>query len=480
MRIHTFIDKCNTILKDSDLNFGLNPVAELNMGPKVSRACVHFNTEHLVELYKDKTIANLSKTRHILKLFNCSSVNINDDQRVYAGISDFNGKERAACFDVIAFKIPKDWDEGKGYDYKDTFWISGNRKKSSNGCTWENATNLKPWCDPDDDPELHYAPGIYDTDYIYSEYKKVLKGEKSEIILATQHFDYGAENFELDLTDYVNGIMRGEIINHGVCIAFSPDYETHPYEDQKYVGFFTNNTNLFFEPYLETIYDEYIDDDRAKFYLGKENRLYLYCEVGGNRVNLDELPVCEIDDVEYPVTQQTKGVYYATVKLSNVRPDTILSDVWSNLYLGGEEIQPIEMDFTVLANSAVFSIGNKTADRKELVPNIAGINDAEKIKIGDVRMVDVNFRVPYTTSLSEVINSGEYRVYVKDNTREIDVYDYTPIECAFLHNYFIIDTNEMVPGDYFVDIRTKIGLETKVYKEALRFTIVSNVTQFYR
>lgn len=480
MRIHTFLDKCNTILRDSKLNFGLNPVAELNMGTKVSRVCLHFNTNHLIDAYEDKTIADLSKTRHILKLFNCSYVNINDHDVVAAGIADIPEKQRATSFDVIVFTLPKDFDEGNGFDYKDNYWISQNRKKSGNGCTWYQCRNLMPWLGKDDNPEItHYADGVYDFDYIYREYRAYLSGGTSDIIVASQHFDYGAENFELDITDYVNSVITGERFNHGLCVMFSPDYESHPWKDQRYVGFFTNHTNLFFEPYLETIYDETIKDSRDRFYIGKENRLYLYVNADGMYKNLDRLPVCTIDGEEYPVTQATKGIYYASVKINGVEPDTIMTDVWSNIILEGEELEDVEMEFVCLAKKGFLHIGNVFGEKKELTPSLSGINDAETIRIGDVRRVDVNFRIPYTTSKSEICDSAEYRIYVKDINREIDVYEYSPIESAYLENFFIIDTKEMVPGDYFVDIKTKLGVDTKVYKEALRFTIASNVTEFY-
>ena len=70
MKIHTFLDKCCTILKDSSSNMGLNPVAEINMGLKTTRALVHFNIDHLKELIEDKTIADISKVKHTLKLTN--------------------------------------------------------------------------------------------------------------------------------------------------------------------------------------------------------------------------------------------------------------------------------------------------------------------------------------------------------------------------------------------------------------------------
>ena len=58
----------------------------------------------------------------------------------------------------------------------------------------------------------------------------------------------------------------------------------------QYTGFFTRHTQTFYEPYLETSYNCTIEDDRADFYLDKNNKLYLYVNTGGNPTNLDSLP----------------------------------------------------------------------------------------------------------------------------------------------------------------------------------------------
>ena len=500
MKIHTFLDKCCTILKGSKSNLGLNPVAEINMGIQTTRARVQFNTDHLKELVDDKTIADLSKVKHTLKLTNCSSVNINDNQKVYAGVSGVEGKIRASSVDVILFIVPKDWDEGKGFDYSDTFWFSGRKYVSTRGCNWFNGETNKPWFDEEtEDKSLGYGPGVYSDGYLYSQYKKYLNGDGSDIIIASQHFDYGAENFEFDITDYVNDVITGKRINHGLGVAFSPDYEQYDYFNdrvhnpgdafkacesngvtpQYYIGFFTNHTNLFFEPYVETDYSVYINDDRQKFFKGRENKLYLYSNADSEPVNLDELPTCTIEGVEYPVTQAMKGVYYATVKISDVDDDTILTDVWSNIKLNGETLEDVEMEFTVHKRNTFFTIGNNIGERRDLVPYLSGINDAEKIRIGDIRRIDVDFRIPYTNNQKAIFDSAEYRVYVKDANREVVVYDYQPMECAFLQNFFVIDSNEMVPGDYFVDIRVKTGLNTKIYHEITRFTIASNINEYF-
>ena len=58
--------------------------------------------------------------------------------------------------------------------------------------------------------------------------------------------------------------------------------------------------------------------------------------------------------------------------------------------------------------------------------------------------------------------------------------DYQPVERAFLNNFFIINTEDLIPNDYYVDIRVMNGRETRYYKKVLRFRVVSNVTNRYQ
>ena len=60
-------------------------------------------------------------------------------------------------------------------------------------------------------------------------------------------------------------------------IAFSGAYENITGITESYsVGFFTRYTQTFFEPFLETTWDDYIVDNRNNFSLYKLNRLFLY------------------------------------------------------------------------------------------------------------------------------------------------------------------------------------------------------------
>ena len=286
----------------------------------------------------------------------------------------------------------------------------------------------------------------------------------------------------MDITNFVNDIIDGKRENFGLCIAFSPDYENYEFDITKYVGFFTNHTNTFFEPYLETIYDEGIRDDRATFYLNKTNRLYFYANINGEPHNLDYLPTCTIDDEEYPVKQASKGVYYAEITLlsSVVGGNVVLYDKWSNLSLNGLKMEDIEMEFVTLNPNQYYSLGNDIGNKQKTQPSFSGINYGEKLGKGEIRQLTIDFRVPYTTDKRVLVDSGEWRLYTKDNKDEIDVFKYQLIEKGYLHNFVMINTNDLVPGKYFIDLKIQNGRNTNYFKECFIFEVVSNITEIYK
>ena len=500
---HFFLDKTDTIIKGSYLNTSLNPILELNYGKNITRGIVHFDEKELLELVADKTFTNLDKLSCHLKMTNCFSVDGLPYEKKYTK-NDGVVAERATSFDIIAFKLPCSFDEGRGYDYIEDFWVSGSRSQSKQGVSWYTPKNGYVW--PIDDGKLDYDDpnlnvdfstgkiwilsgdtkikinlegGIYDYEFLQSEDNNFLSG-LSSIVIDMQHFEFGNENLDLNITSYINDIINGEP-NNGICLMFTPNQERMITEIQQYVGFFTNHTNTFFHPYIDIHYDEFIQDDRENFCIGKTNRLYLYVLDNGIPQNLDILPTCMINDVQYEVKQAQKGVYFAEIKVlkDEMIAGTIGYDIWSNLVLNGQEIDDVEMEFEIHSSSSFLKVGNMSIDKNNVVPSLYGINDAEDLHRGEVREVVTDFRKQYTTTQKELIDSAEYRLYVKDGDREIVVIDYTPIEKSFLNNFFIINTNDLVPNNYFIDIRVKQGRDIKYYKKVLRFKVVSDVTNRY-
>lgn len=476
MVTRTFLSKCNTISNASKENFGLNPICSLNYGSHISRVLIYFDTDSLKEKIVDGTYKVKEKLSHRLKMTNCGSVDIKKFFEKSDAQKFLSQKRRASSFDVIAFKIPKTWDAGNGFDNSTDFWFLGYKSVSKDGSTWEKSMNGVTWAEPVSGTNL--CDGIYSSDFLWDEYEKWGRGEES-IVVGRQHFDYGNENLDIDITDYVNSIIfdkEDKERNYGLCLAFSPKLEETDGEDS-YINFFTNNTNTFFAPYVETRYNSVINDDRYKFYLGKKNRLYFYSVVNGKFTELDESPTCSINGENSPVFSETKGIYYTEVKLpKNEKERVIMSDIWSNIKVDGEDFDEVELDFVTLPFRSNFSFGEEAEEAVKLNPIISGINDDQKLYQGDIREIIVSFRVPYTTSDYEIVDESYYRIYAKDADREIDVIDWDSINTLGRKNSFTLNTNELLPQDYYVDIKAIIGRETLIFKDKLHFKITNNIT----
>ena len=471
---HTFISKTNTIIKDSNASVGLNPIIELNYGKMLTRALIYFDHSKVQKMVEDKTYPEIGKLKHILKIKNAGSI---DDRHINKKFLDSNGeyyKQRAASFDLIFFLIPNDWDEGRGFDYKQDLNIRNHRAYTSSGSNWYQYQTYCKW----------ENEGIYSTDRLSKELDLFTskQGNQSNIIIGYQHFDKGNESIELDITNIFNKFITGELCNYGIGIAFSPQYENKTTDLSQYVGFFTHHTHSFFEPYVETTYDDTIEDDRANFYLDKPNKLYFYSIIGNNLTNLDEIPTCTIENVLYDVKQASKGIYYIDITLdsANFSENQMLYDTWSNIKYKGRTFNDVELDFVTKFPNDYFQLGLPSGNKQtEIIPTLYGIKYKEKIKRGDIRKINVDCRIPYTTNQDRSNTSMEYRLYILSGEKQIDVIDWQKIERGFNENFFFINTDELLPSRYYIDIRININLELYNYRNILEFDIEDNITEYY-
>ena len=99
----TFIEKSNTIIKDSNANTGLNPVLELNYGNMLTRILIYFNHEKIKKLIEDKTYPDINKLHHVLHMTNASSIQSRYINEACVDSQYNNYKERASSFDLIFF-----------------------------------------------------------------------------------------------------------------------------------------------------------------------------------------------------------------------------------------------------------------------------------------------------------------------------------------------------------------------------------------
>lgn len=457
MVLRTYFSKNNTIVKNSNVNSGLNPIAELFYGGSgvYSRFLFQIDETRLQGLYNDGTYPDLTKLKHTLRLTNTGAF---DTDLLNQGVGS---KARTTSFDLIVFKINQPWDNGTGYDLEPQEFICGDSALICGYSNWYNPQNGISWSG---------GNGVY-------------SGSPSGITVGTQHFDKGNENIEIDVTDYVNGLLTGDT-NNGLGLAFAPNFEEMTTTNPQYVGFFTNNTQTFYEPYIETIYENHITDDRNDFYLDKPNKLYLYVNLRGNPTNLDVLPSVEVFDnvgdsfatyASSAVTHETKGVYSIDI-LVPTTPDndcTMYNDVWSGLIINGVSLPDANLDFVIKSSMGYYNIGMQDSQPRKTAVSISGINSNEKIKRGDVRKVIVSARIPFTVEQTQKIDNLQYRLYVKEGSNELSVIDYQPVEQSINNYYFLLDTASLIPNTYYLDVLVTSNLETTTLARVVNFDIVS-------
>lgn len=137
---HFFIDKCNTILKDSEANTGLNPIAELNYGKFITRILLHFDERQILSLVEDRTFANLDKLNCFLHMTNAAAIDgVPYDKELKSLYC--STKERATSFTILALALNRDFDEGRGYEFTKEIFFDSNKSFSVNGSNWYQATN---------------------------------------------------------------------------------------------------------------------------------------------------------------------------------------------------------------------------------------------------------------------------------------------------------------------------------------------------
>lgn len=459
MVIRTYFDRNTTIIQQNYTNVGLNPIFELYYGGaeaahSFTRLLFQFDETRLKSLYTGGTYVDLSKLKHTLRMTNTGAFDTD-----LLGTTTCAGKERACSFDLVLFPITQDWDEGNGYDYGDCTYI-GEGSQSFCAANWFDAQTNTSWSG---------GSGVY---------------TGATTILATQHFEQGNENIEIDITSVVNGYLTGDT-NYGLGLGFTTTLEASETTNHQYVGFFTRHTQTFYEPYVETIYDCHIADDRGEFYLDKPNKIYLYTNLAGTPTNLDALPSVDIIDgdgnifsaiTSSAVTHVTKGVYCVDINVptSTYNTDCVqFTDTWKGITINGVTRPDIELDFILKDSSGYYNLGDSDSLPKQVGLSVTGVKRDERVYRGDIRKVLVSARIPYTIEQKQTVDSLKYRLYVREGRNEYTVIDFQDVEMTNNNNYFLLDTASLVPGTYYLDIQVSSNLEVTTVKDVISFDIVS-------
>jgi len=501
MSIHrSYFSKNNTIIANSYVNTAKNPVTQLFYGKSPVPTCVFTGlpddscnnqsgftstvTEGFSRFIFDLDLKDLkekvnsccielgdSGTTHVLKMTNTS----NFDDKLLNDKVLVNDTRRATSFDLILFKAVSghSWDEGVGYDYlvpNGIFEPEFDITYSTRPSHWFSSTTLTNWT----------YPGTY-----------INTLNTSYDVLDTQHFDNGNENINFSsqpLKDEINFLLTAStILTSGTTygIAFSGAYENITGITESYsVGFFSRYTQTFFEPFLETLWDDSVIDNRNNFNLFKLNKLFLYVsDHNGQPICLDIIPRCTIYDcngnavMTLTAKKLTCGVYYVELTITSLpgsqTTPVLYEDVWSFIQIGGVTQSNITNEFIIYDNA--FSIGPTAAQPKVYGYSVSGIKENEKISSGETRKVFISTRVPYTTDQQVLVDNLQYRIYVTQGTTQVEVIPWSQVSMGNEHNYFLIDSGWMIPNEYYLDIKATSNQQVDTYRKAIKFQIVNQL-----
>jgi hypothetical protein len=210
----------------------------------------------------------------------------------------------------------------------------------------------------------------------------------------------------------------------------------------------------------------------------------LYVYENGVPVNLDNNPGVIIKDrgnTTVPSMNglstclKSTGVYEVVVPngLTGYTAPCEFYDIWTGLTINGQSIPNVENQFILKPYQANIQIGSNTREPSQFGFDFYGILQDEKILNSDVRKVGITIKKAYTTQQLLQNIQAYYRIYVREGTTEVQVQDWTKVNRTPNEYYFMFDTRDKIPNQYYVDMRVDISGEKDTYKKELTFQIVN-------
>ena len=226
-------------------NCGQNPIlkvakrTDIDGNTYIYRSLLYFDTSSIKALQDSGSIPwDTSSMEFRLKMFDCY----------------FSGSYPTS-FDIVIHPVASySWDEGSGIEFD---------LSQSGTVNWNQAQSNQNW---------DSAGGDYDISYS-----------------ASQHFDTGSEDLNVDITEIFTKYMDGTLPNYGLILKLSSSQEISGSGADNYDHklFFGRSTITNYEPYVELKWDDTIKDDGSTIvsfnpkYSSYGNYFYLYNSVNG-------------------------------------------------------------------------------------------------------------------------------------------------------------------------------------------------------
>lgn len=210
-----------------------------------------------------------------------------------------------SSFDLIVHPLSRSWDQGTGLSMYDE------NLKDNGYSNWNKATSLISW-------------SVTGSDY-YSN------------ISASQHFDDGNEDLDIDISNIVYAWLTGSLPNNGVVVKYLDAHENGT-EDLYVKKFFSKHSHVPERiPKLEAKWDGAVQDDRSGIKYNVSGVLYFYRTINGQLQSVPNTVYCNILNSSSTVVQtltaslKEPGVYEASgVLVSFTSSTSIYRDLWFN------------------------------------------------------------------------------------------------------------------------------------------------------
>ena len=460
----SYFSKNDTLIEDNLTNNSQNPVTEISYGTPnadVSRFIFDIDLNPLIQRIQSGNINPNSIQKHVLHMTN--TIAFREDL-----IGKFFGDcitERASSFELQLFTITEDWDEGSGYDfvYVDEQFPAIPQQAAN---WFQRKTNID-WT----------QPGAF-----------ITGGTGASEVIGIQNFLKGNEDICIDVTNYINSrIFSGSSgftgTTFGLGLKFDDDLENLATMNRRAVAFHAKNTNTFYEPYIETTFNNTIIDDRNFFFLDKDNELYLYSNVGGKLENviISGVTIIDFEDnivsviTSDSVENVSNGIYKITLNIdSDLYPDSVLfTDRWTVVQNG--KVKQIDQEFYLIDENNYFNFNpHVTRIPDNYFFSVFGIKEADQFKRGEIRKITIQTKELYPNQNNNLPLKLQYRIFVTQSDKfQIDVIPLTQVNRTLNGFEFFLDTSWLIPQDYFLEI-TLLSDEIKETRNPVRFTIVSD------
>lgn len=208
-------------------------------------------------------------------------------------------------YDIGIYPLTRSFDEGRGLSMEDE------NLKDNGVSNWIQATTTVNWLSPGGD-------------FI-----------SSSNMTASQHFDYGTEDLDVDISHIVYAWLTGGMSNNGLLLKYEDYYETG--SSDYYVKKFFSRHALVPErlPKIEARWEMSFQDDRSEFPYDQTGSLGYYRFIGGEAITVGESLFVDILNSSSTVIQTITssllepGIYEASgVFVSPTASTQIFRDVW--------------------------------------------------------------------------------------------------------------------------------------------------------